>query len=231
MSSSNDNLDLAKHCWDQAVKIAQPCVQTYLDLEKARGNDLEILGKRPKRAASTTAQEMIKEILRKEDAKKQKRIEAANSVPLGKYRHYKTGGTYEVLGIVLHTETSERMVLYRSIERSSDNPENLQFVRPLSMFTERVKYQGRTVPRFERVIPTPTYSAPEKLPEPYNSFARKSVECCGDYYLSRVPVYRCTRCQKQVSRLDEHIYDGSMGEYYTCHSPGTSGLSSYDFSN
>lgn len=55
----------------------------------------------------------------------------------GIYRHYK-GGLYEVFGTVTHTETSEVMVLYTDVN-------NKKFVRPLSMWNEKVN----SVPRFE----------------------------------------------------------------------------------
>jgi hypothetical protein len=71
---------------------------------------------------------------------------------LGRYRHYK-GKLYEVLGVVMHTETNEKLVLYRALydiptlrEEYGDDP---WFVRPFSMFNEDVVIDGRTMPRFE----------------------------------------------------------------------------------
>jgi hypothetical protein len=61
----------------------------------------------------------------------------------GKYRHYK-GGEYEVLGVARHSETDEYLVVYRPLQ----GDQNL-WVRPLSMFTERVTLGVRTVQRFE----------------------------------------------------------------------------------
>ena len=67
------------------------------------------------------------------------------SEPLpGRYRHYK-GGQYEVLGIASHSETDERMVVYRCLY---DN--NSLWVRPLAMFLEIVTVDGLEQPRFQR---------------------------------------------------------------------------------
>ncbi len=63
----------------------------------------------------------------------------------GIYRHYK-GKDYEVYGVAVHTETEEKLVVYRSLYG------NYRLnVRPLKMFCENViigKYNG---PRFTLV--------------------------------------------------------------------------------
>ena len=69
----------------------------------------------------------------------------------GKYRHYK-GKDYEVLGVALHTETREPMVLYKCLYPVDDlDPiygKVPLFVRPLKMWNEtiegtpRFKYTG-----------------------------------------------------------------------------------------
>lgn len=63
----------------------------------------------------------------------------------GIYNHYK-GYEYEVLDIVIHSETLEELVLYRPLYG-----ERKLWVRPLSMFQERLLVDGRTVTRFEYV--------------------------------------------------------------------------------
>ena len=75
---------------------------------------------------------------------------------LGRYRHYK-GKEYEVLGVVMHTETNEKLVLYRALyeipelrDAYGDDP---WFVRPFTMFNETVVIDGQTVPRFAYVGP------------------------------------------------------------------------------
>jgi hypothetical protein len=66
----------------------------------------------------------------------------------GRYRHYK-GGEYEVVGVALHSETEERLVVYRPLYG-----EGGLWVRPLAMFLETVVHDGATVPRFTRIEPT-----------------------------------------------------------------------------
>ena len=60
----------------------------------------------------------------------------------GRYRHYK-GNEYEVIGIARHSETEEEMVVYRELYG-----DHSLWVRPLAMFRELVKVEGRQVPRF-----------------------------------------------------------------------------------
>ena len=63
----------------------------------------------------------------------------------GKYRHYK-GGLYEVVGIARHSETQEKLVVYRPLYG-----EGGLWVRPLPMFLETVLVNGVTTPRFQRI--------------------------------------------------------------------------------
>lgn len=68
----------------------------------------------------------------------------------GLYRHYKHGDTYKVLGTVLHTETSESMILYQATKPDKErNPYGLAFVRPSTMFMGTVEHKGTQVPRFQ----------------------------------------------------------------------------------
>jgi len=60
----------------------------------------------------------------------------------GRYRHYK-GNEYEVIGVGTHSETGERLVVYRPLYG-----ERLLWLRPLTMFIENVDYQGKQSPRF-----------------------------------------------------------------------------------
>ena len=62
---------------------------------------------------------------------------------LGKYRHYK-GNEYEVIGVANHSETLEKIVVYRALYG-----ENEIWVRPLYMWDEEVVVDGKTVKRFE----------------------------------------------------------------------------------
>ena len=60
----------------------------------------------------------------------------------GKYRHFK-GGEYEVLGVALHTETEEEMVVYRALYG-----ERRLFVRPAAMWEQEIERDGYHGPRF-----------------------------------------------------------------------------------
>ena len=60
----------------------------------------------------------------------------------GRYRHYK-GKDYEVIGVATHSETEEKLVIYRTLYGEYD-----LWVRPLSLFTESVEVEGNSLPRF-----------------------------------------------------------------------------------
>jgi hypothetical protein len=66
------------------------------------------------------------------------------SVAPGRYRHYK-GNYYEVIGIARHSETDERLVVYRPLYGEMG-----LWVRPLEMFQEEVLVEGRLQSRFAR---------------------------------------------------------------------------------
>lgn len=65
-----------------------------------------------------------------------------STVPPGKYQHYK-GPMYEVLGIATHSESEEKLVVYRTLYGNFD-----LWVRPLEMFCEDVVVDGVRMPRF-----------------------------------------------------------------------------------
>ena len=60
----------------------------------------------------------------------------------GIYRHYK-GGEYELIGMVTHSETLEKMVLYRALYG-----EKGFWVRPAAMWSEIVDKPNYHGPRF-----------------------------------------------------------------------------------
>ncbi|MBQ2392135.1 MAG: DUF1653 domain-containing protein [Clostridia bacterium] len=62
---------------------------------------------------------------------------------LGRYRHYK-GMEYLAVAVASHSETLEPMVVYKALYGDGG-----VWVRPLSMFCETVKVEGKTVMRFE----------------------------------------------------------------------------------
>lgn len=73
------------------------------------------------------------------------------TVKPGKYHHSKSGRFYEVLGIAHHSETLEELVVYRALYDSKEFGPNALWVRPKKMFCEKVKINGKLVPRFRRV--------------------------------------------------------------------------------
>lgn len=66
----------------------------------------------------------------------------AKSLKLGLYEHHK-GNKYQVLGIAVHSETLEEVVVYKALYG-----EGLTWIRPLKMFLETVEVNGEKKPRF-----------------------------------------------------------------------------------
>jgi len=64
---------------------------------------------------------------------------------LGEYEHYK-GNHYRVIGIAKHSETLEKMVVYKALYGEGE-----LWVRPLKIFTEEVEINGKKVPRFRYI--------------------------------------------------------------------------------
>ena len=60
----------------------------------------------------------------------------------GRYRHFK-GKEYEVVGVALHSETLEPMVVYRALYGQGG-----LWVRSAAMWEERVDREGYSGPRF-----------------------------------------------------------------------------------
>ena len=73
----------------------------------------------------------------------------AAAIEPGVYEHF-TGARYEVLFVARHSETEEEFVVYRPLSGDRGH-----WLRPRAMFTETVERDGRVVPRFARVGPTP----------------------------------------------------------------------------
>lgn len=66
----------------------------------------------------------------------------------GRYRHYK-GKEYAVIGMAQHSETREKMVVYRPLY--GEDGEHGLWVRPAAMFAENVVVDGISMPRFARL--------------------------------------------------------------------------------
>ena len=61
------------------------------------------------------------------------------------YEHYK-GNRYELIAIANHSETLEKMVVYKALYGEGE-----YWVRPLSMWEELVEINGDQVPRFRYI--------------------------------------------------------------------------------
>lgn len=73
-----------------------------------------------------------------------------NELKPGKYQHYK-GNFYEVIAIARHSETLEELVVYRALYKSANYGKNALWVRPKTMFTEKVVVEGKEISRFKFV--------------------------------------------------------------------------------
>ena len=69
-------------------------------------------------------------------------------IQIGLYQHYK-GQYYQVLGVARHSETLESMVVYQAFYG-----DYRLWVRPFSMFNEKVLDNGEEVPRFKFINET-----------------------------------------------------------------------------
>ena len=69
-----------------------------------------------------------------------------------KYRHYRTGNEYEIIGFAIHSETHEEMVVYCGLYQCEKFGQNPVFVRPKKMFFEDVEHNGTRIPRFKNLI-------------------------------------------------------------------------------
>lgn len=66
----------------------------------------------------------------------------------GIYSHYKTGNQYRVHFVAKHSETLEDFVVYEALY---DNQKSKFWVRPLSMFLEKISSNGQEITRFKLV--------------------------------------------------------------------------------
>ena len=68
----------------------------------------------------------------------------------GKYQHFK-GTIVEVIGIALHSETQEEMVVYNHPDPVKGESANTMWVRPKAMFLETVERNDYKGPRFTKI--------------------------------------------------------------------------------
>ena len=69
-------------------------------------------------------------------------------VESGIYEHYK-GKRYKVIGLAKHSETEENLVVYKPLYKVKERHKGLMWVRPKTMFFEKVLIDGKKVPRFK----------------------------------------------------------------------------------
>lgn len=70
---------------------------------------------------------------------------ANEDINIGRYRHFK-GGVYDVIGFAKHSETGEKLVIYKSAE----NPDDV-WARPYDMFAEIIDRDGQKIKRFAKM--------------------------------------------------------------------------------
>lgn len=66
----------------------------------------------------------------------------AREIKPGIYLHFK-GGEYEVINFATHSETGEKLVIYRNLHNTSE-----VWARPVEMFAEKVDVDGKETDRF-----------------------------------------------------------------------------------
>jgi len=77
-----------------------------------------------------------------------------SDIPPGRYRHFK-GKEYSVIGVAVHSETGEELVVYRPLYGTHQLT-----VRPKVMFTEQIDRDGYHGPRFQLVQSSDPNSGP-----------------------------------------------------------------------
>jgi len=68
----------------------------------------------------------------------------------GRYEHYK-GKQYEVIGLARHSETLEKLVIYKALYDSPEFGDNALWARPESIFLENVNVDGKETPPFKHL--------------------------------------------------------------------------------
>ena len=72
------------------------------------------------------------------------------NVKPGKYRHFK-GNEYQVLAVGRHSETLEKLIIYKALYESEEFGKDVIWIRPIEMFEDKKIVDGKVVNRFERI--------------------------------------------------------------------------------
>lgn len=88
----------------------------------------------------------------------------------GFYYHYKhdpnglvNNYSYEIMAVGTHTETHDKLVVYRSLYKTETQGGENYWLRPLEMFMENVEKDGKVFPRFQKITDSVTISQLEKI--------------------------------------------------------------------
>ena len=68
----------------------------------------------------------------------------------GKYKHFK-GTIVEVIGVALHSETQDKMVVYNHPDPVKGLEGDTMWARPYDMFFEEIVRDGKKMMRFEKI--------------------------------------------------------------------------------
>ncbi|MBT3465466.1 DUF1653 domain-containing protein [archaeon] len=72
------------------------------------------------------------------------------NVKPGKYRHFK-GNEYQVIAVGRHSETLEKLIIYKALYESEEFGKDVIWIRPIEMFEDKKIVDGKVVNRFERI--------------------------------------------------------------------------------
>jgi hypothetical protein len=92
------------------------------------------------------------------------------------YHDKETFEVYRVHRIVFNTETNERMVLFQEMEQSKQNPDHLWYVKSLSVFMKKMKYNGRNYDRFQTITKSSDYTWRDTFQIAWNFISNRAKE-------------------------------------------------------
>lgn len=117
-------------------------------------------------------------------------------IPEGRYKHFK-GKEYQVLGMCLHSETKEQMVIYQALYGNQ-----LVWVRPAKMWNEVVKTDTYKGPRFVPVsdVESDGLPFPQSITELSDEEIATSLIECDSSNCDQCPCRPWYDCESQLLR-------------------------------